>query len=174
MLAVQVYSNSKRDNLLILEATIMLSIRFRSELIFISLAISPAKPVIQPLIRSSPVSASCFRHLSRKRLSVLSLKGCSLKLVVWRAYWNLVSNIKVSMISSSVRPKSSLSISAPTMIFTGVLGREDDLSLYNTAKAFSSIFGKILSAKGFAHDLSRNLLSLAVSDNVLSSRVIWF
>ena len=62
-------------------------------------------------------------------------------------------------------------MSAPIMILTGVLGLEG-LSLYKTAKSSSLIAGKIFSAKGFAQDLSRNFLSLSVSDKTLSSNDI--
>ncbi len=105
----------------------------------------------------------CFicTHFARRRLSVLSLSGCSAKNVVWRAYWNRMSNIRDSSSSSSERSVSSLISSAPIWTLTGVFGRES-LSLYKTAYENSSIFGKINSAKYFAHDLSRNFFSPSV------------
>lgn len=71
-------------------------------------------------------------HRSRKRPSVLSLIVCSRKEVVYKAYWNQISNISADSISPSDNPVNSLMIRAWIWMFTRVLGRES-FPLYRTA-----------------------------------------
>ena len=58
---------------------------------------------------------------------------------------------------------------APMITLTGVFGREA-LSLYKTAKGFSSILGNTSSAKTFAQEFSNAFCSRAVSFKKLSNR----